>query len=217
MQSRYYDANVGRFISPDAMMSGVSGSLDGFNLYAYCFNNPVMMADGEGNWPKNWDEAKAWLKKKFKKVKEEIKEVTSILCTKEFAKEIVNIAVNNIVADLGVCIGAGFEVEIGDFTIEAISRMDIIGVQFKNGKVRLGRDGRSALTVSWGPFTIGPQSDTYESFDGEADDPIHSFADIGWSEGSAIATPVGGYHANFSISCLGVISDVIQYVRERRN
>ena len=53
--SRYYDSNTGRFISADGMMSGVSTSLDGFNLYAYCFNNPVMMTDGEGNWPK-------WLK-----------------------------------------------------------------------------------------------------------------------------------------------------------
>lgn len=50
--SRYYDSNTGRFISADGRMSGVSTSLDGFNLYAYCFNNPVMMTDGEGNWPR---------------------------------------------------------------------------------------------------------------------------------------------------------------------
>ena len=33
-------------------MSGVSGDLKGFNLYAYCFNNPVNMTDSSGNWPK---------------------------------------------------------------------------------------------------------------------------------------------------------------------
>ena len=38
------------------MMSGMSGSLYGYNLYAYCFNNPVSMSDLSGNWPK-------WLKK----------------------------------------------------------------------------------------------------------------------------------------------------------
>ena len=34
-------------------MSGVNGSLHGYNLYAYCFNNPVSYTDSEGNWPTN--------------------------------------------------------------------------------------------------------------------------------------------------------------------
>ena len=33
-------------------MSGVSGSLEGYNLFAYCFNNPIMFTDEGGNWPK---------------------------------------------------------------------------------------------------------------------------------------------------------------------
>ena len=51
LNSRYYDSYTGRFINADSMMSGVNGSLDGFNLYAYCFNNPVNMTDSSGNWP----------------------------------------------------------------------------------------------------------------------------------------------------------------------
>ena len=57
LQSRYYDSNTCRFINADEMMSGVNGSLKGFNLYAYCFNNPVMMTDSEGNWP-DWFQKK---------------------------------------------------------------------------------------------------------------------------------------------------------------
>ena len=57
LNSRYYDQYVGRFISPDEMMSGTNGSLHGFNLYAYAFNNPVMFTDGSGNWP---DWKKIW-------------------------------------------------------------------------------------------------------------------------------------------------------------
>ena len=31
-------------------MSGVSGSLDGYNLYTYCSNNPVMYTDPSGHF-----------------------------------------------------------------------------------------------------------------------------------------------------------------------
>ena len=53
LQSRYYNPQWGRFLNADSIMSGVNGSLDGFNLFVYCFNNPVNMEDGNGNWP-NW-------------------------------------------------------------------------------------------------------------------------------------------------------------------
>ena len=52
LQSRYYDPVVGRFINADAKIAGVSDSVQGFNLFAYCFNNPVNMQDENGNWPK---------------------------------------------------------------------------------------------------------------------------------------------------------------------
>ena len=60
--TRYYDPAIGRFISPDSVMSGASGSLQGYNLYAYCFNNPVMLTDANGNWPK-------WLEKSWNVIK----------------------------------------------------------------------------------------------------------------------------------------------------
>ena len=50
--SRYYDQRAGRFINPDEVMSGTNGSLQGFNLYVYCFNNPITYTDPNGNWPK---------------------------------------------------------------------------------------------------------------------------------------------------------------------
>ena len=51
LQSRYYDAKICRFISPDAVISGVGGDILGYNRYAYCFNNPVNLEDESGNWP----------------------------------------------------------------------------------------------------------------------------------------------------------------------
>jgi len=50
--SRYYDPVIGRFINGDSVVAEVAGSVHGFNLYAYCFNNPVNMEDSNGNWPR---------------------------------------------------------------------------------------------------------------------------------------------------------------------
>lgn len=46
LQSRYYDAEVGRFINADSICNlGISGTVFGFNLYSYCDSNPVVYQD----------------------------------------------------------------------------------------------------------------------------------------------------------------------------
>ena len=52
LNSRYYDPSTGRFISADGELAGAGGDLRGYNLFAYCFNNPVNMDDPYGQWPK---------------------------------------------------------------------------------------------------------------------------------------------------------------------
>ena len=52
VSSRYYDPEVGRFISPDVGVSGIGGDMRGNNMYVYCFNNPINMSDPDGNWPR---------------------------------------------------------------------------------------------------------------------------------------------------------------------
>ena len=47
LQTRYYDPAVGRFINADGYVSTGTGLL-GYNMYAYCNNNPVMRADPSG-------------------------------------------------------------------------------------------------------------------------------------------------------------------------
>ena len=49
MQSRYYDPIVGRFINADGYI-GANGDIPGYNLFAYCSNNPVMRSDPTGAW-----------------------------------------------------------------------------------------------------------------------------------------------------------------------
>ena len=47
LQSRYYNPSWGRFISADGYISTGTG-LIGYNMYAYCNNNPVMRVDPTG-------------------------------------------------------------------------------------------------------------------------------------------------------------------------
>ncbi len=47
LQSRYYDPEIGRFINADGCINA-NGDLVGYNMYAYCSNNPVMFIDPTG-------------------------------------------------------------------------------------------------------------------------------------------------------------------------
>ena len=47
LQSRYYDPATGRFLNADGYINA-NGDLQGFNMYAYCSNNPVMYRDDSG-------------------------------------------------------------------------------------------------------------------------------------------------------------------------
>ena len=50
LNSRYYDPNVGRFLNADGYINA-NGDLIGFNMFAYCINNPVMYHDVFGDKP----------------------------------------------------------------------------------------------------------------------------------------------------------------------
>ena len=52
LNSRYYDPNVGRFLSPDNanLLLASPRALTDKNLYAYCDNNPVMRTDDNGDF-----------------------------------------------------------------------------------------------------------------------------------------------------------------------
>ena len=47
LQSRYYDPAIKRFISADGYINA-NGDLLGFNMYAYCGNNPIFYKDSTG-------------------------------------------------------------------------------------------------------------------------------------------------------------------------
>ena len=55
LNSRYYDPETGRFISPDDTFFLHLECVNGLNLFAYCINNPIMRLDKNGNeWWEFW-------------------------------------------------------------------------------------------------------------------------------------------------------------------
>jgi len=49
LQSRYYDPEWGRFLNADGYINA-NGTISGYNMYAYCDNNPVMRVDQNGKF-----------------------------------------------------------------------------------------------------------------------------------------------------------------------
>ena len=172
--SRYYDSNTGRFISPDSIVAGANGRLDGFNLYAYCFNNPVTYTDPVGQWPEWMEKVGKWSKNTY----ENAKKTVEILFTEEFIDNADDIFFSNVAAEAGVSIGFAVECSNSVASFEFSERIDILTIRLNDGKIQAGHAGRSALTIGVKPFTIGPQNDTFEYIDEIKDDKSSSFFDI---------------------------------------
>ena len=51
LQSRYYDPDLGRFISADDFDCLTTSNFFNVNAYAYCWNSPIAFKDSEGNTP----------------------------------------------------------------------------------------------------------------------------------------------------------------------
>ena len=69
LKTRYYDPEIGRFISADDTNYLDPQTINGLNLFVYCGNNPVMNVDENGNsWKSFWKGVGNWFKKNWAKV-----------------------------------------------------------------------------------------------------------------------------------------------------
>lgn len=59
MGQRYYSPELCRFIQPDSIEYLDPSSINGLNLYCYCFNNPIMYYDPSGHAPE-WVNYLCW-------------------------------------------------------------------------------------------------------------------------------------------------------------
>ena len=51
LNSRYYDPSIGRFLNADDISYIQPTDINGLNLFAYCYNNPIMYLDYTGHFP----------------------------------------------------------------------------------------------------------------------------------------------------------------------
>ncbi|MDE7164284.1 MAG: hypothetical protein K2O04_02525 [Clostridiales bacterium] len=113
LKSRYYDPEVGRFISPDSIEYLDPASISGMNLYAYCGNNPVMNVDNGGNsWSSFWNDVGNWFLDTGLKI---------LACTTSVAEIIGGVALTAVGAGTigGGLVTAGITSLIGGFVNEA--------------------------------------------------------------------------------------------------
>ncbi len=72
LKSRYYNPELCRFISADSVVAGVGGDIRGYNLFAYCMNDPVNMSDHTGHWPQ-------WIKNAASAVVNAVKKAVTVV------------------------------------------------------------------------------------------------------------------------------------------
>ncbi|MBR4286128.1 MAG: hypothetical protein IKT55_00320 [Clostridia bacterium] len=66
LQSRYYNPEIGRFINADGTLNG-NGDIIGYNMFAYCSNNPIMFSDPSGCG--KWQDFKNWVSGKISEIR----------------------------------------------------------------------------------------------------------------------------------------------------
>ncbi len=229
LNSRYYDPQVGRFINADSYVSTGQG-LMGYNMFAYCLNNPVVRKDpagtvgvvvttmDDGN-PLNdlWafslvggcpgsGGSSGWAGGGLAVATK----TNDNISVGKILSDVWSIILSNIEASVGICVGIGSSVEKGALSAEAMVRMDLVGARFKNGKLEFGHNGASGVNISADDITLGPQHSTFETFSGERTVEDPSYGDWGLSKGKATAFIIG-YHYNVSVSYWGIASDLYEY------
>ena len=51
LNSRYYDPETYRFLNVDSVIPATGNPINGYNLFAYCLNNPLVYEDAAGEFP----------------------------------------------------------------------------------------------------------------------------------------------------------------------
>lgn len=67
LNTKYYCAEIGRFLSSDNLVINIGGDVRGYSLFVYCFNNPINLTDSSGNWPQWVKNAANWVYSKIVK------------------------------------------------------------------------------------------------------------------------------------------------------
>ena len=126
LNSRYYNPIWGRFINSDELISNI-GSIKGYNLYEYCYTNPVLYNDSMGKWPL-WEKIKNVAKTIYNVLKspitKKVSKVTSNIVKDVAKSELKKAIVIEYSNGSGYGFGAnlnGVNVEVKDVSLNSIT------------------------------------------------------------------------------------------------
>ena len=174
--SRYYDPEVGRFISADGKISSVGGDVNGYNLYVYCCNNPVNMTDPDGNWPQFIKNAAKW-------VTQNVIKPTAKWVAKNVVKPVTN-AVKKALSKVNKTYSTGVNIS-GTPSVFCFNAQGGISVDTK---------GNVAVQGSFsGGVTGGTPSASITVYQSKSNAPnINKLEGVGYQLGGSIGIPIGG-------------------------
>ena len=128
VSSRYYDPAVGRWINADGVLPASGNSVQGYNLFAYCMNNPVNMSDPTGNWPE-------WLRNIGNAIVKAAKTVVAVF--------------TSLNAEAGL--GTGFRAGAKVMGVEATAgyKFDIENIKLSSKGVDIGKEEKLGVTIGF--------------------------------------------------------------------
>lgn len=143
LQSRYYDPEMGRFISADTYASTGQGVL-GNNMFAYCNNNPVMASDPTGKFLVDWDllpnqQAGKEFTEWYTNTDKNEKDVNGNLSLDAKLKRTYQAINYDIELDLGLGVGIGKIQEVLDAGVGYACYFDILSFQYCDGVWDVGQ------------------------------------------------------------------------------
>ena len=213
LQSRYYNPAWGRFLNADGYLNA-NGDLIGFNMYAYCSNNPIAGYDptGEGFFKDAWEKIKNFFVDTFG-AGATVSYTTELTNTELFhpispiqvsygeemtvlensygdSTKPISVYANGEAANYFVSSSAGILFNIGDFSLDISLAADDIGVSgsWDNGEI----ERAFGLSVNLSNFSIeGEYSQTKDS--------IKSYTKAGVSGWLILATVYVFYTGDVSV------------------
>ena len=166
LNSRYYDPSSGRFLDADVYIDG-NGDIIGFNLFAYCGNNPVMGYDPSGRG-KFIDAIKTfvaridrWLGEQFKPLYDYMDYLGDLIA------KVPETAWNSLEYEVGLGFGWGSSYEVDGFGVEAHYVEDDFYIKKQAGSdVFIGRREEFLIDVSGCLCSFATGTAKYYDFDG---------------------------------------------------
>ena len=127
-------------------------SVQGYNLFTYCFNNPVNLSDETGHWPQ-------WLKDIGNAV------ATSFV---NFGKA-VWATVQSFTTEIGVGIGfkGALETKVSNnITVSGNAgfKNDMVNIQIGTGTADIGSKTSSSFSGSIGPINVGTENGVFHTY-----------------------------------------------------